>query len=99
MYDIWNENRMSKPRLRINARAIISAAKAMASGVAPEPVVQFRELACRSCPERWPGDETHIDALGWCSACNCGTRPGAALTRKIVLLGVSCPKGRWSANG
>ncbi len=86
-----------KPKTKLSVRAMVEMARAIASDESHPAQVRARESKCMTCPHRWPGDATHTDKIGWCNKCGCGTRPGAALSRKITLSAAVCPLGFWTA--
>lgn len=90
----------SKKSFIEKAKAYMKAEGSQAlQGKVEDSVFERRKTICTSCPHLIKSKGTSEDTIGWCGGgCGCAVgNPRAALSQKLYMPTLSCPKGKFGA--
>jgi len=90
----------SKKSFIEKAKAYMKAEGSQAlQGKVDDSVFERRKTICTSCPHLIKSKGTAEDVIGWCGGgCGCAVgNPRAALSQKLYMPTLSCPKGKFGA--
>lgn len=90
----------SKKSFIEKAKAYMKAEGSQAlQGKVDDSVFERRKNICTSCPHLIKSKGTAEDVIGWCGGgCGCAVgNPRAALSQKLYMPTLSCPKGKFGA--
>lgn len=92
------ENIIEEPSFKEKTKNYLKAETSqMFSGKVPQEIYEKRKLICMSCEFRVSESKENKDEIGWCKGgCGCTIgNPRAALSQKLYMPTLSCPKGKF----